>query len=51
VIGVEILTGLMFLVFVHDRTANTLFNIMKKYIRKGSIITVGTVFQYKLRRH
>ena len=39
--GVEILTGLMFLVALPDRSADTLFEFMKRYIRKGSIITVG----------
>ena len=31
----------MFLVPVPDRRASTLFEVMKKYIRPGSIITVG----------
>ena len=39
--GVEVLSGLMFLVAVPDRSAKTLFEYMKRYIRKGSIVTVG----------
>ena len=36
----------MFLVPVPDRTAVTLFEYMKRYIRRGSIITVGKSHSY-----
>ena len=38
--GVEVESGLLFLTTVPNREAATLFDAMKKYIRKGSIITV-----------
>ena len=40
-LGVEVVSGEMFLVPVPKRNAGTLFELLKRYIRPGSIITVG----------
>ena len=45
-VGVEVVSGAMFLVPVPNRTAETLFEYMKRYIRRGSIITVGNTRVY-----
>ena len=47
IIGVEIVSGKMFLVAVPDRCAKTLFEYMKRYIRRGSIVTVGKGSNYE----
>jgi len=38
--GVEVGSGKMFLVALPNRNAETLFTIMKQYIRRGSHVTV-----------
>ena len=40
-LGVEVVSGEMFLVPVPKQNAGTLFELLKKYIWPGSIIAVG----------
>jgi hypothetical protein len=45
--GVDTVTGEMFLVGVKNRKAKTLMKWLKKFIKPGSIVTVGKLYVHK----